>query len=538
MDHNFLLTGIQAASFEWHFPEHRKIHDRLGRAISAFVKGIFCGYSVSKSQQDQFLAFPECCQSIAGRAILEKRITERAVAHVSIHNRIGIQSSTEHTPNNRLEHDRKPEGIDAVNDIKKTIKKAQQTHQKISILGSGYSQGGQTTGKNALQIDMRKLSRVINIDKEHQEVTVQAGATWKDLQKALIPSGLSTSAMQSYADFSIGGSIGVNAHGQDVNWNPVSNALISMRVLLMDGRYLNVSRSENPELFKALIGSYGLVGIIVEATLKVVPNTLLMKKVSLINTKNYLDHFKAISSKPSLALHSARISVNAPFVPSRYSISVNYYDTGTKSTPAHDNKAPKYTDPSGLNLLKKSSFLRRARATLECYVFEKEGVMTRNQAMGESVQALQNKVPNTKDILQEYFIPAEHLQTFLEKLKQWKQNNPKMTMLNATLRKVCADRDSLLPYAPNDCFAVVLFMNIPDTKAFEPTMEAATQKLIDSALSLGGRYYLPYALYARKDQVMKAYPEMSQLIASKNRWDPNRMLDNSFYQKYFPTQRT
>ncbi|MGB0360034.1 MAG: FAD-binding oxidoreductase, partial [Endozoicomonas sp.] len=534
----------------------------------------------SENQQDQFLIIPKCCNSIAGSTILEKKLTERNVTTVTLTNRFSTQSSVVHLSDSLLEHDRTQENINVLrdsawqnsselchphgdenppltvlarpykgddsqllsvsplSDIQRKIKEAQQTQKKISLLGSGYSQGGQTTGTDTIQIDMKTLNRVINIDREQQEVTVQAGISWKELQQALTPHNLSISAMQSYSDFSVGGSIGVNAHGQDVIWNPVSSSLLSMRVLLTDGRYLTASRTENPDLFKALIGSYGLIGIIIEAKLKVVPNTLLLKKTTLINTRNYLSHFHTISNKPGFALHSARVSINAPVVPFRYSISVNYYDTGVQASAFHESKPPQYTNPKNLNLLKKSRILRQMRATIEYYFLEKESVMTRNQAMGESVQAIKNNVPNTKDILQEYFIPPENLMAFMDMLKQWHQNHPDIILLNATIRKVCTDSDSLLPYAPIDCFAVVLFMNIPDAKNFEPTMEAATQHLIDSALSQGGRYYLPYALYARQDQVFKAYPEAAKLAEVKDRWDPGHLLDNHFYQKYFPEKST
>ena len=37
-------------------------------------------------------------------------------------------------------------------------------------------------------------------------------------------------------------------------------------------------------------------------------------------------------------------------------------------------------------------------------------------------------------------------------------------------------------------------------------MEAFSKKLIDTALKLGGTYYLPYRLHATTEQFQKAYP--------------------------------
>ena len=45
-----------------------------------------------------------------------------------------------------------------------------------------------------------------------------------------------------------------------------------------------------------------------------------------------------------------------------------------------------------------------------------------------------------------------------------------------------------------------------------------TEKLIDRVLALGGSYYLPYRLHARKDQLRAAYPRLDEFVAAKRRY--------------------
>ncbi len=408
---------------------------------------------------------------------------------------------------------------------------ARKNQTPISLLGGGYSQGHQTCAKNALQINTREMNQLIHLDIEERLVTVQAGMTWARLQEQLEFFGLGIAAMQSYNDFTIGGSLGVNAHGQDVHWNPVSSSVDSIKVLLTDGRHLLASRTENPELFQAVIGSYGLIGIITEVTLKTVPNSTLQKRTSLVKTKDYNRYFKDLQENSNLALHSARLSIN-PLYRFRNIVVVNYLDTHELPDEILIKNKPSLPNQKYLNLLKTSWLARVARTTAEYFLFEKEALMTRNQAMGESVIGLKNTAKGTRDILQEYFVPPEKLQTFTKELESWVARNKHFTLINATIRWVNADHDTLLPYAPEDRFAVVLFINLPDTAIANQAMEKSTRELIDTTLKLKGRYYLPYALYASRDQFYQTYPEFHKLIAAKKIWDKEGLLTNQLYRTY------
>ncbi|MCL6268492.1 FAD-binding oxidoreductase [Sansalvadorimonas sp. 2012CJ34-2] len=413
------------------------------------------------------------------------------------------------------------------------VEQARRNHSKISLKGAGYSQGNQTCANDVIQISMNEMIQLMTLDIEKNLVTVQAGMSWKRLQEQLEPFGLAVSAMQSYNDFSIGGALGVNAHGQDIHWNPVSESVESVKVLLTDGQYLTASRTENPELFSAVLGSYGMVGIITEVTLKVVPNHMLIKLKQLVPTKSYDQYFKeTLKPDSSLSLHSARLSIN-PLYRFHNMVVVNYFDTGELAPTEELLDKPKHPDASLLNYLKYSWFARVFRTTYEYYFLEKESRMSRNQAMGESVTTLANTVSGTKDILQEYFVPPEQLQTFINSLRKWTgRHNDTFKLLNATVRWVNADKTTILPFAPDDRFAVVLFMNLSDTEEADKAMAIATRELINETLKLGGRYYLPYALYATRQQLYQAYPEFQKLIEMKNKYDPEGLLTNELFETY------
>lgn len=77
-----------------------------------------------------------------------------------------------------------------------------------AIRGAGFSQGGQTEGSTI--IDMSEHNRLLELNLEEQWVHVEAGMTWRQLLEILTPMGFCAAEMQSYANFSIGGSIAIS----------------------------------------------------------------------------------------------------------------------------------------------------------------------------------------------------------------------------------------------------------------------------------------------------------------------------------------
>ena len=73
--------------------------------------------------------------------------------------------------------------------------------------------------------------------------------------------------------------------------------------------------------------------------------------------------------------------------------------------------------------------------------------------------------------------------------------------------------------------------DLPPSNLFKT--RAWTRKLIDSALSLNGRYYLTYQPNATLEQFQKAYPEFKRSNLIKTQYDPNRLFNNKLYERYF-----
>ncbi|MGH9932714.1 MAG: FAD-binding protein, partial [Pyrinomonadaceae bacterium] len=99
-------------------------------------------------------------------------------------------------------------------------------------------------------------------------ITVEAGTRWRQIQEHIDSANLAVKIMQSYANFTVGGSLSVNAHGRYVGLGPVILSVKSLQIVLADGAIVEASPTHNPDIFNGVIGGYGGLGLIVEATLE------------------------------------------------------------------------------------------------------------------------------------------------------------------------------------------------------------------------------------------------------------------------------
>ncbi len=103
---------------------------------------------------------------------------------------------------------------------------------RVAIGGGRYSMGGQIGITGGLHLDMRQMNQLIALRPNERLVRVQAGMRWRDLQDHLDPLGLAIKTMQSYANFTVGGSVAVNAHGRYIDHGPIGHTVRALKLVL------------------------------------------------------------------------------------------------------------------------------------------------------------------------------------------------------------------------------------------------------------------------------------------------------------------
>lgn len=433
-------------------------------------------------------------------------------------------------------------------EVKAALAYARANGITLSAAGVKHSMGGQAFRRGGVVLDMRAMN-AIRLDRDARTVTVGAGATWHTIQVAIHPE-FAVKAMQSTDIFSVGGSISVNAHGMDHQAGAILGSLRSVRVMLADGRIVTASRDENAELFRHVVGGYGLFGVILDATLEVVPNDIYRSKRELIDYRRFPETFARIAADPDVGLSYVHLST-APGSLLREALVYRYRrhpeDQALARAPLSEVGSTKVRRLT-VNLAKRADIFkswkwwsekhlehRLEACTITRAMAQGSGeacLVARNDPMHDSVAYLQNDLPGETDILHEYFVPRAEITPFIDGLRAVFEAQG-ANLVNASIRAVGAEENAL-SYAPEPAFSVVLYLNQPTTPDGNARMHRLTSDLIDLTAKHGGRFFLPYQLHYTPNQLRRAYPEISAFFAAKDRWDPDGVFSNTWHARYAP----
>lgn len=403
----------------------------------------------------------------------------------------------------------------------------------ISIGGGRFSQGGQTASDGALFIDMRALNHIGTVDQTHSLITVQAGATWRQIQEAIDPLDLSIRIMQSFSNFTIGGSLGVNCHGDYVGLGPLVDSVRAFSIVLADGSVKTASRTENRDLFAAAIGGYGGIGVIADATLHLTANTRLERATHRMSLADYPAwHLAHVLGRPDAVLHHAVI------YPRAYQNVVAELSTLTdKPVTIPDRLAPlgepTVVERSMLSVVTHAPFGDILHEAYDPLIGAEPEVVWRNyEAAGDVYSFEPASRARTTYALQEYFVPIGAFSRFVPRMAEI-LNAADANVLNVAIRHTRADTETLLTWARDDVYSFVLYYAQGTTRAAKAAVGVWTRQLVEAALEAGGRFYLPYQIHATRAQFSAAYPRADEFFAVKQRVDPAYKFRNRLWEKYY-----
>lgn len=419
-------------------------------------------------------------------------------------------------------------------EVQEIILKALEEGKKIAVAGSSMSQGGHTlpSTNNSFSIKTNLLNQ-ITINPEQKSAKVGSGVTWKELQDAAYEHNLAIKVMQASNIFSVGGSLSTNVHGWDHKEGALVETIRSITIVDASGNIQTLK--PNDELFSLIIGGYGMFGIIVEAEIDLADDLIVERKGTLISTVSYADYFAEIEKDPSVVLHYGRLLID-PMHLFENVIAVNY----TKTTKTYKKPKALPTEPQqghwyeriAIQMLRKYPYLIIAKQTYDNRVFLKPKLMSRNEAMLPNIRFIcDDNNDKHADMLQEFFIPKQHLNAFLAELRSQIELYD-IHLFNATIRHVKQDHLSALPYAKTDVFAVVLYYNEMLDADNIAKIEEFTKGSVASALRFEGTYYLPYHCFPTLEQFHQAYPEYLYIKDKRKEYDPLQLFSSQFSQHY------
>lgn len=203
---------------------------------------------------------------------------------------------------------------DSAEEISEIVKYCHENLLPVTPRGAGTGlAGGALPIKGGVVLSVEKLNRILEIDEQNFQVTVEAGVINYNLQQALAEKDLFYPPdPSSWQSSFIGGNIATNAGGpRAVKYGVTSQYVLNLEVVLPNGEIIwmganTLKNSTGLNLTQLFVGSEGTLGIVTKAVLKVIPKP--KEDISiLIPFRNLYEACDAVSAIFHTGIHPSTV---------------------------------------------------------------------------------------------------------------------------------------------------------------------------------------------------------------------------------------
>jgi FAD/FMN-containing dehydrogenase len=428
--------------------------------------------------------------------------------------------------------------IHSGHELRSVLRSAARDGSKVSIAGSRHAMGGQQFGAGTINLDMRTMRRIGDLDSTSGIIEVEGGVEWPQLVQHLLErqQRWGIAQKQTGADhLTIGGALAANVHGRGLRMKPFVHDIESFTIFTADGERHECSRTKNRELFSLAIGGYGLFGVVDSVRLRLVPRYRVERIVEIRSTEGLMKAF------------DERMAAGYTFGDFQFSIDERsksfmrdgvfscYRPTEREAPPAQEELSRE----SWSDLMQLAHF-DKAKA-YELYTRYYSG--TSGQVYWSDTHQLTTYVNDYhhridqragkrgSEIITEIYVPRERLTDFMEEAREDFLRHH-VNLFYGTIRLIEADDETFLAWAKRP-YACIIF-NLHTEHSADALARTAEdfRRLIDMAIRRGGSYYLTYHRYARRDQVDACYPQFAAFLAAKKKLDPKERFESEWYRHY------
>jgi FAD/FMN-containing dehydrogenase len=120
-----------------------------------------------------------------------------------------------------------PENTD---DVRAIIQKAAAENRKVRVVGAGHSWSA-AAATDDFMVSLDKLNRMVQINKDTLQVTVQGGMRLKHLHNLLYAEGLAMPNIGSISEQTVAGAISTGTHGTGITHQILASQVVSLKLV-------------------------------------------------------------------------------------------------------------------------------------------------------------------------------------------------------------------------------------------------------------------------------------------------------------------
>lgn len=398
----------------------------------------------------------------------------------------------------------KPEKI---NDINKLI----DNNEKIIARGLGRSYGD--SANNTVVVDTTSLNNVVKFDTESGIINCESGISISEINKITIPKGWFVPVTPGSSYVTLGGAIASDIHGKNHHLDGTfSKHILSISLMLSDGEIVNISNSENIDLFQATCGGMGLTGIIVSASIKLksISSNLIKKKTIKNNSleellKQFEINFSSPYSVAWLDCSNKSKSVNSLLFLGEHCKKGKLISRTKKSKYIPIKLCSMFLNKYLIKIFNKVYYyknLKRTQTTLvslENYFYPLDSLMNWNFLYGE------------KGFIQyQFVIPKKNGIEILKKILNLVKDHNQIPFL-AVLKMLGSQNKNYLSF-PTEGYTLALDFKVSDSVL--KLINILDKVVVDN----GGKIYLTKDAIMSKETFRKCYPQWKEFEQIRSKY--------------------
>jgi FAD/FMN-containing dehydrogenase len=430
--------------------------------------------------------------------------------------------------------------------LQEVVRRTRRAGKALSISGGRHAMGGQQFGTDTVLLDLRGMQRILSFDPASGHLEVEAGIEWPELVSVYLdlqrdsPRAWGIAQKQTGADrLTIGGSLAANAHGRGLTLRPLVQDVESFLLVDAQGELRRCSRTENAELFRLVVGGYGLFGPVAAVTLRLAPRRKLERVV------------EVIGSDGLAAAFASRIGDGFLYGDFQFAIDPASPDFLTRGVfSCYRPVDPATPMPAGQRELSGENweellYLAHADKSRAFELYATYYRSTSGQLYWSDThqmswylegyhRLLEKRLGSPgpgSEVITEIYVPRGDLAGFLSEIAEDFRHRG-ADVVYGTVRLIERDEETFLPWARESWACIIFNLHTDHTPEGKERSAVAFRRLIDAAIARRGTYYLTYHRHATREQVEACYPRFAELLEAKLRHDPDERFQSDWYRHY------
>jgi len=434
----------------------------------------------------------------------------------------------------------------SVEEIQRIVKRARRDGKSVSIAGARHAMGGQQFGAGTVLIDMTAMQRVLSFDRSRGLIEVEAGIAWPELIDYTVRAQEGQSQQwgvvqkQTGADrLTIGGALAANAHGRGLTFKPIIQDVESFVLIDGAGDRITCDRKTNSELFRLVIGGYGLFGVVASVTLRLGPRRKTQRIVQMLDidrldrafaeriAQGFLYGDFQFSTEPD----SERFLRSGVFACYRPVSDDTPIPSGEKELRVEDWRQLLYLGHVDKHRAFEAYTGHYLATNGQIYWSDTQQLSVYIDDYHREVDRLTGAQHRATEMITEIYVPR-HLTADLMAEMRDDFRRRRVELIYGSIRLIERDDESFLAWAKQSWACVVLNLHVEHTPAGLNASADAFRRLIDMAIRRRGSYYLTYHHHATRAQLEACYPQFPEFLRLKRAYDPEERFQSDWYRHY------